>query len=104
MSAELSIILLNAVIIIMAYAWLYPKIASKKLKRIVFVDCAASGTALIIVANKYWGVDIEFGFLMYELNWFWFTLISYSVIEIPIAIWYFRTLRIKDDTGSNKGN
>ncbi len=92
MSAELSIILLNSVIIVMAYAWVYPKIAGKNINKVALFDCVASGLALIIVANKYWNTSASFDFLMLELNWFWFTLISYSVIEIPVVLWYFREL------------
>jgi len=92
MSAELSIILLNSVIIVMAYTWVYPKIAGKNINKVALFDCVASGLAFIIVANKYWNTSASFDFLMLELNWFWFTLISYSVIEIPVALWYFREL------------
>ena len=100
MSAELSILLLNAVIITIAYAWVYPKLAEKNINKVALFDCVTSGLALIIVANKYWGTTVSFDFLMFELNWFWFTLLSYSIIEIPVAIWYFRTILIK----GNKGN
>ena len=90
MSAEFTIILLNAVIIIIAYVSVYPKLAGKNLNRVALFDCLASGLALVIVANKYWGTDASFDFLIAELNWFWFTLLSYSIIEIPVALWYFR--------------
>ncbi len=100
MSAELSIILLNAVIIAIAYAWVYPTTAGKNINKVALFDCVASGLAIVIVANKYWGKGIEFNSLLFELNWFWFTLLSYSVIEIPIALWYFRASLIKGNTDS----
>lgn len=90
MSAELSILLLNTVIILIAYLSLYPKVAGKNINKIAALDCIASGVALMIVANKYWNSGVEFEFLFMQLNWFWYTLLSYSVIEIPIALWYFR--------------
>ncbi len=90
MSAEFSIILVNAVIILIAYVSVYPKLAGKNLNKVALFDCVASGLALVIVASKYWGTSVEFDFLMVELNWFWFTLLSYSVIEIPVALWYFK--------------
>ena len=99
MSAELSILLLNAVIIVIAYLWVYPKHAGKDINKVSIFDCVTSGLALVIVANKYWGSGIELNFLLFELNWFWFTLLSYSVIEIPIAIWYFSTTFIKGSKG-----
>jgi hypothetical protein len=97
MSAELSIVLLNVVIIVIAYLWVYPKLAGKSFNKVGFYDCFASGLALVIVGSKYWGIDAQFNFLSIQLNWFWFTLLSYSVIEIPIALWYFRDTLVKKD-------
>jgi hypothetical protein len=90
MSAELSILLLNIVIIIVAYLLIYPKLAGQDINKVALYDCVTSGFAITIVASKYWGEGVQFEFLFMELNWFWFTLLSYSVIEVPIALWYFR--------------
>lgn len=90
MSIELSILLLNIVIIVTAYTSVYPKIAGKNLNSVALLDFIASSLALVIVASKYWGAGIKFDFFTFELNWFWFTLLSYSILEMPIAIWYFR--------------
>lgn len=96
MSAELSIMLLNTVIILIAYTWVYPKLAGKNINKVAIFDCVTSGLALVIVANKYWGQGVEFNFLQFEVNWFWFTLITYSIIEIPIALWYFKAALSKE--------
>ncbi|WP_026301539.1 hypothetical protein [Colwellia piezophila] len=98
MSAEMSILLLNTVIIVLVYTWLYPKVADKNLNKIALFDCLASGLAVMIVASKYWGSDIHFEFFMFTLNWFWFTFLSYSIIEIPIALWYFRSSLTKGNS------
>jgi hypothetical protein len=90
MSAELSIILLNVVIILIAYAWAYPKLAGKNINKVAAIDGVMSGLALVIVANKYWEQGVTFDFLQFELNWFWFTLVTYTIIEIPIVLWYFK--------------
>ena len=95
MSAELSILVLNAVIIIVAYISVYPKLAGKNINKVALYDFVASGFAILIVATKYWGKEVEFAFLFMELNWFWFTLLSYSVMEIPVALWYFGGLKKK---------
>jgi hypothetical protein len=97
MSAELTILLLNLVIIIITYLSVYPKIAGKNINKVAVYDCVASGLAIIIVASKYWGMGVQFEFLFIELNWFWFTLVSYSVIEVPVALWYFRDLLEKKE-------
>ncbi|MCP4986190.1 MAG: hypothetical protein GY928_09025 [Colwellia sp.] len=90
MSAELTIVLLNLIIVVIAYISVYPKLAGNNINKVALYDCAASGFAIFIVATKYRGVGAEFEFLFMKLNWFWFTLVSYSVIEIPIALWYFK--------------
>ena len=97
MSAELSIVLLNIVIIVIAYLWVYPKLAGKNFNKVGLYDCFSSGLALVIVGSKYWGADVPFTLLSMQLNWFWFTLLSYSVIEIPMAFWYFRDMLLKKD-------
>ena len=92
MTAELSILLLNTSIIVLAYAVVYPKVAGLYLHRVALLDGIATSVAFIIVASKYWGSGLVFSFITVEVSWFWFTLLSYCVIEIPIALWYFRAL------------
>lgn len=92
MTAELSVLLLNTVIIVLAYTTVYPKIAGINLQKVAIFDCITTSLALIIVANKYWASGVSFSFLTFELNWFWFTFLTYSLIELPIALWYFRKL------------
>lgn len=96
MSAELSILLLNAAIIFIAYLSVYPKLAGSNINKVALCDCVASLFALSIVGYKYWGSGQSFDFIFMEMNWFWFTLVSYSVIEIPIALWYFSKVRMKE--------
>lgn len=97
MSAELSIVLLNTVILIIAYVSVYPKLAGKDLNKVAILDGVTMSLALFIVAMKYWEADVIFDLWRMELNWFWFTFISYSLIEIPIALWYF-----KDNFSNNR--
>ena len=90
MSIEFSIMLLNAVIIILAYFIVYPKVAGQSLNKVALFDCITTSLALIIVANKYWNSGISLSFFTFQVNWFWFTLLTFSMIEVPIALWYFR--------------
>jgi len=96
---ELSIITLNFVILLTSYLAIYPKIAGVELNKVAFFDLFASGLALLIVGIKYGGTGQEFTLafmqLNIQINWFWFTFISYGLLEIPIALWYFRTLLFK---------
>lgn len=91
---ELAIIALNATILMVAYLSIYPKIAGTDINKVAFFDIFASGLALLIVGVKYWETGQIFNLtiiqLNVEVNWFWFTFISYGILEIPIALWYFR--------------
>ena len=89
-SIEYTVIVLNAIIILVAYLSVYPKLAGNSFNKISFYDLFASGLALTIVGSKYWGSGQQFSLLVAEVNWFWFTLITYAVIEIPVMLWYFK--------------
>ncbi len=89
-NVELAIMALNLTIIVVAYFSIYPKVAGYDVKKVVWCDLLASLLALLIVGYKYLGTGQEFDLLLWQVNWFWFTIISYSLIEIPVALWYFR--------------
>ncbi len=61
-----------------------------RLKKIAKNDLAASGIVLIVAGSIFWGSGEQFSLLLFSVNWFWFTLIAYAVIEIPIMLWYFQ--------------
>lgn len=96
---ELSILALNVVILLTAYLFIYPKIAGVELNKVALLDVFSSGLALLIVGIKYGGTGQEFTLVFMQLsiqvNWFWFTFISYGLLEIPIALWYFRASLFK---------
>lgn len=89
-SIEFTVIVLNAIIILVAYLSVYPKLAGNSFNKISFYDLFASGLALVIVGAKYWGSGQQFSLIVADVNWFWFTLITYAIIEIPVMLWYFK--------------
>ncbi|MFT6737408.1 MAG: hypothetical protein ACJA0G_001547, partial [Kangiellaceae bacterium] len=44
---------------------------------------------------NYWGSGYEFDLLIFDVNWFWFTIVTYFLIEIPIMVWYFKNQKVK---------
>ena len=80
---ELAIVILNVIIVFVAYFSVYPKLAGNNVNKIAMYDLIASGLALFIVGIKFWGSDYQFSLIITDVNWFWFTLITYSVIEFP---------------------
>ncbi|MBR7800515.1 hypothetical protein [Undibacterium fentianense] len=94
-SAELDIILLNLVLALVAYLSVYPALAGNDLNKIALYDLGTSGIALGIVGYHYWGSEVQFNILLADVNWFWFTLISYAAIEFPMMLWYFKKHGVK---------
>jgi hypothetical protein len=90
---ELPIILLNIIIILLAYLWFYPKTVGSDLNKIALYDFFVSGLAVLVVGMKYWGTGQDFYLFGWEMNWFWFTLLSFTLIEIPVLLWYLRKVR-----------
>lgn len=93
-SLEGLVFTLNLVIVLASYFLLYPKVAGSNVNRIAFLDLLSSGFALALVAVKFYGTGQVFSLLGIQLNWFWFTLITYGIIEIPVAIHYFKKHKV----------
>lgn len=94
-SPEFAIILLNLFIILVAYFSIYPKLAGNNFNKISFYDLFASGFAFLVVGVNYWESGYQFNLLITNTNWFWFTLVIYGAIEIPIMFWYFKKQKVK---------
>jgi hypothetical protein len=93
-NSEFAIIILNLIIVLVAYLSIYPKLAGSSFNKISFYDIFASGLALGIVGLQFWGTGHEFNLLITKVNWFWYTLIIYGAIEIPVMIWYFKKNKV----------
>lgn len=90
MSPELTIIVLNLVLILFSYQVLYPAVVGNSLNRLIANDTMATLVAIMVAGSLYAGSGREFSLLFLTVNWFWFTLISYSVMELPLAMRYMR--------------
>jgi len=89
LTPEFIILLINAIIVGLGYLLIYPKVAGSDINKILVNDVIATCCALIIAGSVYWGSDITFNAIITTLDWFWFSLISYAAIEIPMMLWYF---------------
>lgn len=90
MPAELTILLLDAVLIVFCYQLLYPRQVGNSRLRLIMNDAVATVVALLVAGSVYAGSEQTFLLLVIEVNWFWFTLITYSVMELPFAMRYMR--------------
>ena len=87
---ELLIIGLNMLVILIAYFIIYPKYCGSDGLKISSNDLAATALVLTIAGSIFWGTGEQFNLILFSANWFWFTLITYALMEIPIMLWYFK--------------
>ncbi|HMU66692.1 MAG TPA: hypothetical protein PKE57_06095 [Cellvibrionaceae bacterium] len=88
--AELQILTSNTVIIVVAYFVVYPRFCGANLHKILFNDVIATLVALLVAGAKFAGGTEVFSLGVGAVNWFWFTLLSYFLLETPFMIWYFK--------------
>jgi len=85
---ELIIIFINLLFIIPAYFYVYPKFAGSNLNKIAVYGLIISIMVLIITGFLFYGKGIQFDIIFTHLNWFWFTLVTFALLELNIMFWY----------------
>lgn len=94
-SPEQTVLLLNAIVIFMAYIIIYPRVAGNDFNKIAGHDVIASVVVLLTSASLYWNSGLAFNLLIANVNWFWFTFITFGLIEIPVLLWYIKRHHVK---------
>jgi Kef-type K+ transport system membrane component KefB len=90
MSPELIVLVLNAVLIVLAYQYVYPRWVGNSMPKLIINDVIATCISLMVTGSLYGGSGQEFSLLLVTVNWFWFSLVSYSLMEMPMAMRYMR--------------
>lgn len=96
-SPEVLIFAIEIIILLIAYGLFYPQFTGNKFRKISAYDSAITIVLLVMVGSQYWGSGHEFDLLLVKVNWFWFTFLSFSVVEVPVMLWYFKKHSIKFD-------
>jgi TRAP-type uncharacterized transport system fused permease subunit len=89
-SPELTIILINVAFIVPAYFYFYPKFAGSNGNKVALYDLLITVSVLAISYLLFADKNIQFNIVVVSLNWFWFTLLTYAVIEMPLMLWYYK--------------
>jgi len=92
-SPELTVVLINGVVLLACYLGVLPRWAGADLRRIAVHDFMATMVALLIAASLYQGTDLTFNLGPLALNWFWFALLTYFALELPLMYWYLSKAR-----------
>ena len=97
---EFIIIAINIAIILSAYFIIYSKHAGSNANKIALYDVGLSFLALFVAGIMFGGEGYVFNVVFISLNWFWFTLLTYFLLELPLTIWYYQRNHVfsKKDT------
>lgn len=87
---ELVIIFYILFTLTLAYFWLYPKFVGENVKLMAWLDVAITAIPIALSGALFWESDPVLRWIFFDTNWFWFSLLSYVVIEMPIFVWYLR--------------
>ncbi len=85
---EFQILLLNAVILGVAYLGIYPTLQEKTLNKIMMIDLVLTGLALLVAGGWFLGTGVGFSLLLVDANWFVFTLVTLMIMEVPVFLWF----------------
>jgi hypothetical protein len=94
LSAEWTIILVNAIILSIAYFFVYPRFAKADMNRLLINDLLANSAALLVAGVLFQGTGQRFQFIVFELGWFGFTLLTFVLMELPFFWSYARRYRL----------
>ena len=87
--SEIEILGINAVVLMIAYFYIYPRFGGDNVNRIAWLDVAIGLTALAILAPFNWGSADEFTLLPnWDTSWWIFAILTYALIEIPLFAIY----------------
>ena len=85
---ELQILILNVVILGVAYLGIYPSLQKKTIERIMVIDLILTALALLVAGGWFYGGDVAFSLIVVETNWWLFTLLTLFTIELPLFLWF----------------
>lgn len=88
--AELHILGLTIVFFGVAYLAIYPRLEPKTLKRMIVVDLVLIAVLICIAASVYGGMGVRFSLVLFQTNWWVFTLICAVIVETPFSLWFCR--------------
>ena len=87
---ELIVIFVIIVTLAVGYLLVYPKVAGNDVRKMAWLDVALTLVPFIVSAALFWQSDPPFSLIFFSTNWFVFTLIALTVIEIPVLALYLR--------------
>jgi hypothetical protein len=73
-----------------AYLWIYPTFIGNNVRLMAWVDIPVTSIPVVISAILFWESDPTFRFFFFDLNWFFFTILTLTLLELPIFLLYLK--------------
>jgi hypothetical protein len=73
-----------------AYFWIYPRFAGNDVRKMAWLDFALGFIPMGVSAILFWQSDPVFRLVFFDTNWFFFTLIALTLLELPLFFWYLK--------------
>lgn len=87
---ELLVVFLVLVTLVTAYLWIYPNYAGNDVVKMAWLDLVVGGVPLAVTGILFWESNPRFSLVFFETNWFLFTLITYTLLELPLFALYVK--------------
>jgi hypothetical protein len=84
----LLVLMINIGLLVLAYSWIYPRYAGNNVSRMMLIDSGLTSLAVLAAGLLFWGRGLEFSLIGLPMNWFFFSFVTYFVIELPFFLWY----------------
>ena len=91
---SLDTFILILLINIIAYLIIYPIFCKRDGLKIIKFDLWLSYCSLLLVTLNYWNSGLTFYFFDLKVNWFWFYIIHYLMIEGVFLFFYARYFKL----------
>ena len=87
---ELLVVFFVLATLVAAYFWIYPTYARSDVVKMAWLDLAVGAVPLAVTGVLFWESNPRFSLVFFETNWFRFTLITYTLLELPLFALYVK--------------
>lgn len=88
MTPEVTLHIVNAIFLALAYLRVYPGLTTKTINLILIYDAIISYAALIVAGLLFWSSGTDFSLILFSSNWAVFSIITLGLMEFPLFAWF----------------
>ncbi len=93
MPVELQVAIICFAGLAIGYVGIFARMDPPTIGRVLCGDVAVFTMCLTTIGALFWGTGTTFSTGFGTVNWFWFTVVCYSVLECPFFFWLHPKLR-----------